>query len=249
MQTATMLTACVAPACVNLALNCPAASVALYPTTAPLYTSPISTVLPPLSASASIYAAPSIYASAAFPSTLYPSTILPAASSLYPSVLPTFSSSLYGSAVLPAVSASLYPSTTIYPAATAPIYGNTYLNGNLAYGNGLGANAGFGLNGQLLNYNGNPIDANIRNTITANALGPIIPGIGGAVSAYNNLNLVANGGPELNNILNGGGGGRNPLNAFVRGSFYANGIGSFAPGLSGPLNQLNQLNLLSSLLR
>jgi len=122
------------------------------------------------------------------------------------------------------------------------------LNGNVVYGNGLNGNAQFGLNGQLLNYNGNPIDANIRNTFTASALAPFIPGIGGTVSTFNNLNLLANGGPELNSILNGGGGG-NPVNAFVRGNFYANGIGSFTPGLSGPLKQLNQFNLLSSLLR
>jgi len=249
----TMLTGCVAPACVNVALNCPAVLVVIYPTTAPLYTTPVSSVLPPLSTSASIYASPSIYASAALPasSTIYGSTFLPASSSLYPAVSSTLYPTTLSASVWPTVSSSLYPST-ILPAST-PIYGSTYLNGNVVYNGGVysGVNAGVGLNGGLggglLNYNGNVVNANLRNTVEAGALAPYIPGIGGTVSALNSVNLLANGGQEFNNILNGGGGRGNALNGYLRGSLFANSIGGMNAGLGADLGQINQLNLLSSL--
>jgi hypothetical protein len=238
-----MFSACVAPACVNLALNCPAASVSVYAPAA-VYTPPIL----PLSASASVYAAPSIYASAipTYPasSAIYPTTL---ASTIYPSVLP--SAPIYSSTVLGATlpAASVYSTTAL----GTPIYNGNVVYGNGFYDNGFNSNfnANLGLGGGLLNYNGNPIDANIRNSFYANALAPIIPGIGGTVSTFNNLNLLANGGQTFDNILNGRGGRGDPFGNFVRNSYFANSIGAFAPGLSGPLNQLNQLNLLGSLFR
>jgi len=185
----------------------------------PLYTG---TVLPPVVAGASI-AAPPLYATTSVGS---PVISPPLFSSVLPSVLP----------------APILPAAPIYT-SPAPVYGGFYGGGGF-YGNGGFDNDNTG----FFDLNGNPVGNTIRNNFYANALSPIVPGIGGAVGFANNINLVRNAPDFVNNLVGDQGYRRNPVGSFVRNGFYANALGGILPGLGGPLNQFNKLDLAATLL-
>jgi hypothetical protein len=100
----------------------------------------------------------------------------------------------------------------------------------------------------LFDSRGNVIDTTIRNNFYADALSPIIPGIGGAVSFANDVNLISNAPRFINGIYQGAGYRRDPLGTFVRNDFYADALGKFVPGISGSLSAFNKLNLYTSIL-
>jgi hypothetical protein len=104
------------------------------------------------------------------------------------------------------------------------------------------------LPGTLFDSRGNVVDTTIRNNFYANALAPIIPGIGGVIGFQNDINLLSNSPRFIDNVVGGVGYRRDPLGAFVRNDFYAGALGKFVPGVSGPLSTFNKLNLYASLL-
>lgn len=229
----------------------PPATVSAYarPSITPVYSS---TLLPASTVATSLYTATPV--SYSYPSAYsYPSTYsyasYPVTTSVY--AAPTLSSSLY----TPALSTSLYAAPTVSASFASPAYasyptyspypvyyypGDVRFSGNVRLGGG-------GNNNDLFNYNGGVFGSTIRNNFYANALDPIIPGIGGAVSVANNYNLLANSPRIIDNVLSGDGYNRDPLRTYVRNDFYANALGSFIPGVSGSLSALNQYNLYASL--
>jgi hypothetical protein len=219
----------------------------IYPTTSFLPTAsstiyPATTVLP----AASTYFPASTYA---FPTTSFSSTVHPATSfsSIYPAT--SFSSTVY-----PATSfSSIYPATTTYSTSTyggavrGPVYGpGPYVGGGFGGGVRYGGGWGGNNNNGLFDLNGG-INANIRNSIYANALDPIIPGIGATINTFNDVSLLSNSGRYFNNIVGGNGYNRDPLGSYVRGQYFANQIGDFIPGVSDSLNTLNKLNFYAGL--
>jgi len=218
----------------------------------PVYSSSVVTTPYPLVSDASYTAAPDF------------SGIAPVVSS---SVLPTVSTS-----VLPTVdTTSILPAATVVaaPAVTAsvatPILGTPVVDTSLAApvvasavippvavsggfyaGGGVGGGGG---GGQLFDANGQPVVNTIRNNLYANALSPIIPGIGPIVNTANDVNLLRNSPQFVGNVLNGNGYRRNPVGSFVRNGFYANALGGILGGNVGSsLNTFNQLDLEASLL-
>lgn len=192
---------------------------------------------------ADCYAAGSVCPIAASASVLYtqPATTVYASAPLYTSSAPVYSypsTYSYPSSYVPYA----YPvSTTPLYTAPAPIYTSypVYNSYPVYYP---------GNNNDLFNYNGNVLGSSVRNTFYANALDPIIPGIGGAVSVANNYNLLANSPRIIDNFVGGYGYNRDPFRTYARNGFYANALGNFVPGLRGSLNSLNQYYLYSSLL-
>lgn len=213
--------------------------------TYPVYTAPATSVSYPVyssttilpSASASLYARPSLAPAIATAPLSYSSTVY--TPPVYTSPAPVYTAPAYTAPVYtapaytaPAYSASAYVSPVV---PRAPLY---------RYGNGWRDS-----NGNLFDINGQPAYNFVRNNAIAGALEPLIPGIAGAVSVGNDVNFIRNAPQFLNGVVDGQGYNRNPLYAYARTDVYANQLGRFVPGLEGPLDALNKYNLYASILR
>jgi len=253
-------TSCIGPSCVSTLGLCPLlSSPVVYPQ--PLSFSgsvsavlpPLGTVLPPIYSSSVVglpypivsdasYTAPDFSGGADITLAAPIVSTLPAAS-VYagPALSATVGAPIIGAPIIgaPIVSAGF----------GAPIVANAYVP-PVAGGFYAGVNGGADVGGEpLFDANGEPVENTIRNNLYANALSPIIPGIGPAVAAADNVNLVANSPEFVGNVLNGKGYNRNPVGAFVRNGFYANALGGiFGGNVGSSLNAFNKLDLEASLL-
>jgi hypothetical protein len=132
-------------------------------------------------------------------------------------------------------------------------YPPTYGGGGNFYAGGSG-NAWIGANflarpfGNLLDYQGNPVNNVIRNNFVANALSPSFPAFGSYVRTANDFNLIQNSGRFIDNVVGGYGYNRDPFGSFVRNDFYADQLGRFNTGLGTSLSNFNRLNLYASIL-
>jgi len=195
-------------------------SLPLYPAALP--TAVVGTVLPPV---VSVLPAAPVTTVLSAPIT---ETVVPAA----PITTVSASAPLYASASAPLYSASapLYASASV--ANVPPVYSSGAVGGGGGfYGNG--GNVGYPL---------------LRNDVLANAIAPSFPGFGAGVALADNVDVVSNAPDFVNNIVNDNGYRRNPVGNYARNGIYANALGGIIPGLSGPLNQFNKLDLFSSLL-
>jgi hypothetical protein len=119
--------------------------------------------------------------------------------------------------------------------------------GGYSYGGGGGGGwSDNNNNNGLFNFNGG-VSADIKNSLTANALNGFIPGISGTVNTLDSVNLLANG--NVNNIVSGQGYNSNPLSTYLKNQYVATQVGTLDPTLTPTLNQLNQFNLLRSIVR
>jgi len=251
LSSSTIFDCSTTPNCISTIGQCSVIVAPLLPASPPLYTG---TVLPPVSTAITgtvlppvISTSPPLYASTSVG--LAPPVYSPP---LYSSVGTTLAAPIapiYAPAA-PIYSAPMYPAAPMY---NAP-YGGFYAGGGFSaggggfYGGGFDNDNGGFFNGPLFDTNGNPVRNTIRNDFFANAISPFVPGIGGAVSLANNVNLVSNAPDFVNNVVGGNGYRRNPVGSFVRNGFYANALGGIIPGLSGPLNAFNKIDLAASLL-